>query len=80
MGYQPVEDGVAADELVHPAVLGGGGADTHILQQTDGVIVLAVRDGEGDGGLPKLRVGFATEDRFTNHDLYSPLGAPEKGR
>ena len=28
-----------------PAVLGGGGADALVLQQSNGVVILAVRDG-----------------------------------
>lgn len=32
MRHQPVENGVRTVQPVHPAVLGGGGADIHALQ------------------------------------------------
>jgi len=67
LGCQPVEDGVLALQPVHPAVLGGGGTDLHVLQQTDGAVVLAVGNGEGDGGLPVLWLGPVAEDGFENH-------------
>ena len=67
LGRQPVEDGVLAVKLVYPAVLGGGGADAHILQQLNSVVVLAVRDGEGDGGLAQLGPGLIAENCFHSH-------------
>jgi hypothetical protein len=67
LGHQPVEDGMLAVQPIHPAVLGGGGADTHPLQQSDGVVVLAVRDREGDGGLPVFRVGLVADGCFHDH-------------
>jgi len=73
LGCQPVKDGVLAVQPVHPAVLVGGGADAHVLQQTNGVVVLAVGDGEGNGGLPEFRVGLITDGRFENHGEHSSV-------
>lgn len=72
LGGQPVEDGVRAVQPIHLAVLGGGGADAHILQQLNSVVVLAVRDGEGDGDLPNPREGFAAENRLIFHRSSPP--------
>ena len=67
LGHQPLEDGVLAVQRLHPAVLGGGGTDIHGLQQINGVVILGVRDREGDGDLPVSWLGLVAEDRFEDH-------------
>ena len=71
-------NGVRTVQPVHPAVLGGGRADVHVLQQGDGVVVLAVGDREGNGDLPVSRL-VVSEDRFEDHVRHS-FRENKKGR